>query len=666
MNDREQHPEVQRDDPSIAAIDAALRSLADATDLRPTFLDAYLPRFRREALHARTAAAPIALRPRVTRRRWHTFLGLATAAALVLALVGGAFWWAGKPASVSAQEVAARAEQAASGGVPSLHSYSYTITSHFPAPGPQGGTSDVEYRSWYEAPDRLRMESYVKSSVAPDEPNVINIQDGAVRWEYLPSQRRATRKAPTPVAATFGNARDVQTLLASVADRNKDVQLRGTTTIAGREAYVLAVTPNPSPGSVFPPGSTTTLYIDKETYVSLGSETRDARGTLVGSSTISNLQINRPMDASRFTLTPPAGAEVVDDTHQAVPDAATYIRQLGDASARAEFTLLVPTNVPAGLAPRAPLADTGLVALAYAPAGGAGADYSHDAPPLTLTERKTMREDAEMPPGAEQATVPGSDAAWFLPQAKMPTGFTVGPRLVVMRGGTTMTLAATRAAFSKEQLVQIAASLQPIAKAAGVSAAPTATPAVAPQNAPLSGPALLTALRQGGYVIFFRNVQTNDETLETSLNNPNGSCSPQRNLTDQGRAAARAIGDAFRALHIPVLQVLTNYRCAAIVTATTAFGEVAPRDELIEPTDPSDTAGRARTAQAVRTALGKPPSPGTNMIVIGQQSLLTDAVGPDVTLAEGEAAIFAPDGTGGFTLVARLLPEQWASMSPGA
>lgn len=161
-------------------------------------------------------------------------------------------------------------------------------------------------------------------------------------------------------------------------------------------------------------------------------------------------------------------------------------------------------------------------------------------------------------------------------------------------------------------------------------------------------------------------MQTNDEALETHLDPTDRSCSPVSNLTDQGRAAARAIGDAFRTLHIPVLQVLTTCRCATVVTATTAFREAAPRDEFVGPTDPSDTAGRARAVQAVRTALGKAPSPGTNMIVIGQQSLLTDAVGPDVTLAEGEAAIFAPDGTGGFTLVARLLPERWASMSPGA
>ena len=34
-----------------------------------------------------------------------------------------------------------------------------------------------------------------------------------------------------------------------------------------------------------------------------------------------------------------------------------------------------------------------------------------------------------------------------------------------------------------------------------------------------------------------------------------------------------------------------------------------------------------------------------------------------LAIVEGEAVIFQPDGQGGFTLIARLKPEEWASIT---
>lgn len=475
MNNCEKRPEMQLDDPSIAQMDAALRSLADATDLRPTFLDHYLPRFRREMIHARTVATPIALRPRGTRRRWQAILALATAAVLVLTLVGGAFWWMGKPASVSAAEVVARAERTASGAGPTIRSYSYVVSSHFVAPPGRGGTSDVEYRYWFAAPDKLRMESYVKSSPHPDDINVLNISNGATRWEVLPAARRATRKIPLPVTPGYAGATDVRSLMQNEADHNQDVKLRGTRTVGGREAYVLDVTPQPNPNAVAPAGSVITLSIDKETYIALASETHDPQGTLIGSSTLSQLHLNEPIDPALFTLVPPAGTEVVDDTHQPVPDAASYARQLTDAAGTVTFPLLAPRDVPTGLTPRPPLVTADLAALAYVPAETPDTDYSHDSPPLSLTERRTLPGDATIPPGAEAVTIPGAEAAWYLPPRVSQT-FVGSSRLVVLRGSVTVTIVnggntaqpaqaggytVTGRPLTKEQLVSVAASLAP-------------------------------------------------------------------------------------------------------------------------------------------------------------------------------------------------------------
>src|SRR6266545_1285107 len=88
---------------------------------------------------------------------------------------------------------------------------------------------------------------------------------------------------------------------------------------------------------------------------------------------------------------------------------------------------------------------------------------------------------------------------------------------------------------------------------------------------PLRGPELLAALRAGGYVLYFRHADTdhgqNDERM-TSVED----CTTQRNLTDRGRAHARAIGEAIRTLGIPIGAVLASPLCRTVETAMLAFG----------------------------------------------------------------------------------------------
>src|SRR5258705_10945118 len=91
----------------------------------------------------------------------------------------------------------------------------------------------------------------------------------------------------------------------------------------------------------------------------------------------------------------------------------------------------------------------------------------------------------------------------------------------------------------------------------------------------LSGPALLDALRRGGYVIYVRHTSTdfgqNDEGM-TSYED----CSKQRNLTEQGRTEARAIGAAIAKLQIPIGDVLASPFCRTRETARLIFGRETP------------------------------------------------------------------------------------------
>jgi phosphohistidine phosphatase SixA len=181
----------------------------------------------------------------------------------------------------------------------------------------------------------------------------------------------------------------------------------------------------------------------------------------------------------------------------------------------------------------------------------------------------------------------------------------------------------------------------------------TATPAVSGTSpSALASPtadgliadtALVEALRGGGYVIYFRHASTDFAQPDTDRENL-ANCATQRNLDAQGRAAAAAIGGGFRALGLPVGQVLSSEYCRTRETAELAFGRVTPTRDLTSRANAPDDE-RARRRDALRCLLATPPEPGTNSVLVGHNFNLQDATG--LSLAEGEAAVFAPRAGGG-------------------
>src|SRR5262249_5111854 len=96
---------------------------------------------------------------------------------------------------------------------------------------------------------------------------------------------------------------------------------------------------------------------------------------------------------------------------------------------------------------------------------------------------------------------------------------------------------------------------------------PVGTPTGPPAQAPAE---LLAALRGGGFVIYFRHADT-DHTQNDSRMTSMADCANQRNLTDAGRENSRQIGDAIRALGVPVGAVLASPMCRTVETAVLAF-----------------------------------------------------------------------------------------------
>jgi phosphohistidine phosphatase SixA len=173
----------------------------------------------------------------------------------------------------------------------------------------------------------------------------------------------------------------------------------------------------------------------------------------------------------------------------------------------------------------------------------------------------------------------------------------------------------------------------------------------------LAGPALLSALRSGGYVLYLRHTSTdfgeNDERMTDYAD-----CARQRNLTDRGRAEARAIGAAVRELKIPVAIVYASPYCRTIETGKLVFGTVTPSMAVVGgPARPDNPERYA----ALRKLLSTPVAVGSNVAISSHGNPFYSVAGLPY-LAEGEMAVVEPKGSGAFVVVAKITKDSWAAL----
>jgi hypothetical protein len=176
-------------------------------------------------------------------------------------------------------------------------------------------------------------------------------------------------------------------------------------------------------------------------------------------------------------------------------------------------------------------------------------------------------------------------------------------------------------------------------------------------RAELMGRALLTALRGGGYILYFRHTSTdfgqNDERM-TGYED----CTTQRNLTQQGRAEARAIGAALRDLGVPTGDVLASPFCRTMETAQLIFGRAKATPAVRGgPAQPESADRYAELRKLLAMAVPR----GTNLAISSHGNPYRAVVGGPY-LAEGEAAIIEPRGAEGFRVVARVRKDEWVEL----
>lgn len=179
----------------------------------------------------------------------------------------------------------------------------------------------------------------------------------------------------------------------------------------------------------------------------------------------------------------------------------------------------------------------------------------------------------------------------------------------------------------------------------------------------LSGPELLSALQEGGHIIYFRHAQTEKDYADQA--DPNmklEDCETQRKLNDVGIQQAKDIGAAFTEKNIPVGKVITSEYCRAWKTADLAFGrhEKNPKLNFLPFEEYTDEQVEEMKAN-VMPLLTAAPESGKNTVIVGHDDIFEAATGiyPD---PQGLAYVLTPDGNDGFNLQANMLPEEWAKL----
>lgn len=180
------------------------------------------------------------------------------------------------------------------------------------------------------------------------------------------------------------------------------------------------------------------------------------------------------------------------------------------------------------------------------------------------------------------------------------------------------------------------------------------------QPALLEGRALTDALIKGGYTLFFRHTAT-DQSIGDQDKPVVTDCTTQRNLSREGRIEARAIGQTIDSLQIPIGRVFASPYCRAMETARLGFARAEANEALVEQKPQNDVTAKIAEA-GLRPLLAAVPSPGTNTVLVSHGFNLRSIAG--FSLAEGESAIYLPDGKGNFNLVARILPAKWSGLTP--
>lgn len=160
--------------------------------------------------------------------------------------------------------------------------------------------------------------------------------------------------------------------------------------------------------------------------------------------------------------------------------------------------------------------------------------------------------------------------------------------------------------------------------------------------------AVWALLREGGHVALIRHAAT-----VPGFGDPPGfrheDCATQRLLSDEGRAQARRLGEAFRARGVPVGEVLSSRWCRCEETARLAFGRSQPWTAL--DSMHYDRSRAAEQERDLRAGLARRPRRATLVLVTHAANI---SAWTGTSPRQGEVVVVAPERQGRLRVVGRL------------
>jgi len=157
-------------------------------------------------------------------------------------------------------------------------------------------------------------------------------------------------------------------------------------------------------------------------------------------------------------------------------------------------------------------------------------------------------------------------------------------------------------------------------------------------------------LRDGGVVVAFRHA-----LAPGTFDPPQfklGDCSTQRNLSDEGRAQARRIGEWFKARSLQPARVRSSPWCRCVDTATLAFGTADTWAALGSPRGASETTNAESLGQLRRAVAQARVQRGRFEVWVTHMFVLSDLLGTGA--ASGEGLVLKADAAGAIQVLARL------------
>jgi outer membrane lipoprotein-sorting protein len=222
-------------------------------------------------------------------------------------------------------------------------------------------TASITLRTWKQAPDKLRVE--VEKSSIPGISGAKLVYDGqkfyaydaAKNTLYVGTPEKMMEKAPAELQAIMqgaGTEEEIDKLLDA-----SDIKLAGTEKIAGLDAYKLEITPKPDAAErlqlpemlrmqagVLIKDARATLWVDRDRWIPLKVIVEHPNiGQFTGAA--ASIELNQPIDASRFELQVPGDAKRVDldAMQEQMEPKSTTLPAARDQAAKEGWTLLEPT-----------------------------------------------------------------------------------------------------------------------------------------------------------------------------------------------------------------------------------------------------------------------------------------------------------------------------------